>query len=246
MSEATDTPAVDPAAAYEAKTARLKVMASRMQEIIDASESTDAETFDALTAEREELNQELTRFLNEPCGAARVMANGGQVVCSRQTAHPDDHFDEIAGWGWANENDEIAVPAIDPKLKAILDDMWLLMPANRNHEAAPLFRSLNEQLDELRGELARTHAILDRVGVPRDRMENTLKLQHRANLFVDRLSKRLHGQVENNMELYNAIRDALTSLVGSPNSGNIRIRSAIERLRAVLPSKKSTGGLHLP
>jgi hypothetical protein len=54
----------------------------------------------------------------------------------------------------------------------------------------------------------RTHAILDRLGVPRGRDGNTWTLVQRTNLFVDRLSRRLHTQVENNMILFNVCKDA--------------------------------------
>lgn len=97
----------------------------------------------------------------------------------------------------------------------------------------------------------RVHLALDRLGVPRfrraseDQPPRIFTLVQRHNLFVDRLSRRLHTQVENNMIYYNAVRDALTLLRGAPNSGQLRIRNAIKKLEAVQPERKTPSGLVL-
>jgi hypothetical protein len=234
MTEPTTAAAADPSAAYEQKSLRLKALAARIHAIVAEAETADDTTLAKLEEEKAGIDATIAELLAEPCAAHRETPNGGQVTCARSTGHPDDHFDELVGIGWANENDAAAAIGRDPQLDALLGKMTI---DNADEITA--------YVDGLREQLHRTHAILDRFGVPRERLENTLTLVHRTNLFVDRLSRRLHTQVENNMALYNAIRDALTSLVGSPNASSLRIRSAIERLRGVLPTKKSPGGIHL-
>lgn len=91
----------------------------------------------------------------------------------------------------------------------------------------------------------RVHLALDRVGVPRGRNELTYSLVQRTTLFIDRIGKRLHTQVENNMIFYNTCKDAVTLLEGAPNAGNFRTRQAIDKLRAVIVPKKTPAGIHL-
>lgn len=247
-----ETPAVDPIATYEEKMDRLKAMAKRIHEILAEADTHPADdpALAKLMGEKLDLDAEIAELLSSTCGAHRQTPNGGAVTCQRTTGHPDDHFDEIAGIGWANENDEPPPLVADEHFIKLLDSLMASAAARADDQdaglrAQELFREVTAYVDELRQQLHRAHLVLDRVGVPRGRLENTLTLVHRTNLFVDRLSKRLHGQVEHNMALYQAIRDALTSLVGAPNSGSLRVKTAIERLRAVLPSKKSPGGIHL-
>lgn len=89
----------------------------------------------------------------------------------------------------------------------------------------------------------RVGAVLDRLGVPRGRDGNAWSLVQRVNLLVDRLARRMHTQVENNMVYYTTVNEALALLVGAPNSSQYRIKAAIEKLRAVQPTRKSTGGI---
>ncbi|MFI5229936.1 MAG: hypothetical protein ACHQWU_12765, partial [Gemmatimonadales bacterium] len=99
----------------------------------------------------------------------------------------------------------------------------------------------------------RVHGILDRLGVPRSRLagEGTdappiiFSLAQRTNLFVDRLAKRLHTQVENNMIYYETVKEALLLLKGAPNSGQFRIKSAIEKLEGLVPSRRTPSGIHI-
>jgi hypothetical protein len=91
----------------------------------------------------------------------------------------------------------------------------------------------------------RVHAILDRIGVPRGRDRNEFTLAQRTNLFIDRMSKRLRMQVENNMIYYNTCKDAVALLEGAPNSSQFRIKKALEMLRAVIPSRQTPAGIHL-
>lgn len=77
----------------------------------------------------------------------------------------------------------------------------------------------------------RAGIILDRLGVPRGRDGKPWTLPQRLNLFVDRLSRRLHTQVENNMLLFALCKDVRVLLEGAPNSGEYRTRTAIKKLR---------------
>lgn len=247
MTDPTTAAAVDPNAAYDQKSLRLKAMAARIHEIIAAAEplEPDSPEASALMVEKLDIDAAIAELLAQPCAAGRSTPNGGQVSCTRSTGHPDDHFDETFGIGWANENEDASELGRDATFDSLLNELCDSIAVSKAGEALNLSRAIVDRFYQQREQMLRTHAILDRVGVPRDRLENTLTLVHRTNLFIDRLSKRLHTQVENNMVLYNAIRDALTSLVGSPNSGQLRVKTAIERLRGVLPSKKSPGGIHL-
>ena len=87
--------------------------------------------------------------------------------------------------------------------------------------------------------------ILTVLGVPDERHGETFDLPRRLGIFVDRLSERLHTQVENNMIYYNTVKDAVVLLVDAPNSSQYRIKKAIELLRGVLPSKTTPAGIHL-
>lgn len=91
----------------------------------------------------------------------------------------------------------------------------------------------------------RVAGVLDRLGVPRGRNGVEWSLTQRTNLFVDRLARRLHTQVENNMIMHNTVKDALTLLVGAPNSSEFRIKTAIAKLRELVPSRRTESGLHL-
>lgn len=87
---------------------------------------------------------------------------------------------------------------------------------------------------------------LDALGVPRERHEQTFSPVERLHLFVDRLSGRLATQVDNNMLYFNACREAIILLEGSPNSGNFRTRQAIAKLRAITTPTASPSSLILP
>lgn len=141
----------------------------------------------------------------EFCGAQKIAPAGVHVFCRRLPNHEEDHFDDVVGLGWSNENS--------------------------------LAAGLTQ--DE------RVHAILDRLGVPRARDEGPFSLVQRMNLFVDRISRRLHTQVENNMIYHETVKDALALLVGAPNSGQFRIKSAIDKLRALVPARQTPAGIHL-
>lgn len=141
----------------------------------------------------------------EFCSAERETPSGTKVVCRRPHGHAEDHFDELSGWGWANEG---------------------MTPAGLTQEE-------------------RVHLVLDRLGVPRHRDELVFSLVQRTNLFVDRIGKRLHTQVENNMIFYNTCKDAVLLLEGAPNAGNFRTRQAIEKLRAVIVPKTTPAGIQL-
>jgi hypothetical protein len=97
----------------------------------------------------------------------------------------------------------------------------------------------------------RVHAVLDRIGVPRfrDGIEGAppavFTLVQRTNLFIDRIGKRLHTQVENNMVYYTTVKEALLLLKGAPHSGEFRTKSAIKKLEAVMPVRRTPSGLHL-
>jgi hypothetical protein len=87
---------------------------------------------------------------------------------------------------------------------------------------------------------------LNALGVPRERHEQTFSPVERLHLFVDRLSGRLATQVDNNMLYFNACKEAIVLLEGSPNSGNFRTRQAIAKLRAITTPAGSPSSLILP
>ena len=84
----------------------------------------------------------------------------------------------------------------------------------------------------------RVHLVLDRLGVPRGRDGNAWSLVQRQNLFVDRLARRLHDQVENNMILFTLCGEVRVLLEGAPGASNYRIKTAIEKLRQVTTVKR--------
>lgn len=166
------------------------------------------------------------------CGEERETPNGGKVSCTREPNHNSDHFDEKSGLGWPNEQDMPTV-AEDATFERILGDL-------RGHDGADALPELEAYVNGLRNELAKVNRVLDNVGVPRDRLEHTFTTVQRLNLFVDRLSKRLRDQVENNMIFYNTSKEVLILLKGAPNSGQFRIRQAIEKLQLVTHVEKRT------
>jgi hypothetical protein len=180
------------------------------------------------------------------CGDARELTTPAgpiRVVCSREPSHAQDHFDEVAGIAWPNESE--GLPAM---LEAAVEVVAAAFAAAHVAESRGDAVATGEYFASLaleRVEVARTHAALDRLGVPRSRNDVTHSLVQRLNLFVDRLSRRLYGQVENNMVYYRTIKDVLTLLEGAPNSSQFRIKQSIAKLRAVLPAKTTPAGIHL-
>lgn len=88
------------------------------------------------------------------------------------------------------------------------------------------------------GQEEAVHATMDALGVPRERHGQVFTLTERVSLFVDRLSERLHSQVENNMLYFNLCREVVVLLRGAPNSGNFRTQQAIAKLEAVTIAPK--------
>jgi hypothetical protein len=103
-----------------------------------------------------------------------------------------------------------------------------------------LFAALFPAEPSVGKEVAAIHATMDALGVPRQRHEQTFTLEERVSLFVDRLSGRLHTQVENNMIYFRLCQEVIVLLEGSPNSSQFRVRQSIEKLRAATTPSTSS------
>jgi hypothetical protein len=137
-------------------------------------------------------------------------------------------------------------PALSLQLRALA---WIEERRLALRRAWARFRALPAAVRSAERNAAAIAAVedtLDALGVPRERHEQTFSPVERLHLFVDRLSGRLATQVDNNMLYFNACKEAIVLLEGSPNSGNFRTRQAIAKLRAITTPAGSPSSLILP